>query len=56
MRARFLTELQYADDLVILGHSAEDEIQIMLNVFMETYDGLGMEVNQAKNKLLVMRI
>lgn len=54
VRSRFISELQYADDAVILGYSAE-EMQRMIDVFVETYKGLGMEVNHAKTKILILR-
>lgn len=54
VRNRFISELQYADDAVILGYSAE-EVQRMVDVFVEAYQGLGMEVNSTKTKLLIMR-
>ncbi|KAG8237102.1 hypothetical protein J437_LFUL015469 [Ladona fulva] len=54
VRVRFLTELQYADDLVILA-STTDEAQKMMSTFNNVYQSLGMEVNSAKTKLLVMK-
>jgi len=54
VRNRFISELQYADDVAILGHS-EEETQRMVDIFVETYQGLGMEVNHEKTKLLVTK-
>lgn len=54
VQCRYISELQYADDAVMLGYSAE-ETQRMVDVFVETYVSLGMEVNNTKTKLLIIR-
>ncbi|KAK7872160.1 hypothetical protein R5R35_001726 [Gryllus longicercus] len=53
VRNRYLTELQYADDLVILAKS-EPEAQRMMDTFASVYKSLGMEINSSKTKSLFM--
>lgn len=53
VRQRVLTELQYADDLVILANTPE-EAQRMMDTFANVYASLGMEVNTNKTKYIAM--
>jgi len=48
---RFITELQYADDLVLLAHT-EAEVQRITDTFVQIYELIGMEVSTKKTKLL----
>lgn len=54
VRKRFLTELQYAYDLLVLASTTAEADRIM-RTFSDLYSSLGVEVNTAKTKLLVMR-
>lgn len=53
VQSRYITELQYADDLALIGNSLE-ETQEIADAFVVVYQQMGMEVNTAKTKLLNM--
>ena len=46
-----ITDLQYADDCVILAHS-EDTLLTTLNLFSSAYQSLGLSLNTGKTKVL----
>jgi hypothetical protein len=48
---KYISELQYADDCVILSHSAE-ELQDMINTFAHVYTLMGLKINIEKTKYL----
>lgn len=52
---RFITELQYADDLVLLAHT-EAEVQQITDAFVQIYELIGMKVSTEKTKLLTVNV
>jgi hypothetical protein len=50
-RTRAVTELQYADNIALLGGSA-NVIQSMTNTFESAYNALGLEIKATKTKRL----
>ena len=43
----FITEQQYADDLVLLAHT-EAEVQRITDTFVQVYELIGMEIRRKK--------
>ena len=51
VRSRFVTELQYADDIALLANTA-DAAQDSTDTFENVYNALGLEISAAKTKVL----
>ena len=50
---RLITELEYADDLVLFTHT-EAEVQRITDIFVQVYELIGIEVSTGKIKLLTV--
>lgn len=49
---KFISELQYADDILICAHSTK-ELQEMVDTFSQVYSLLGLKININKSKTLI---